>query len=549
MAWRPTSGVAIITNSRLANGPHQVTIISGDHLQIIETTGDWLRGRNLVTGVAGIFPARFCVIVRTTPDSPAALLSNPMDLLYYETSLTLGEALKSLQNTRNSIEYLKLTDRLFDVMTQLVLCEGNPSAEQISAAHTTLGSSLDNLRSALLLGKKDRTASSTPRTLSTWCRQFVLRSKESELISKPLEYVILHCSVEVQTMKKQMICRFFLWDGLLKKFLSVPVSVTSSEGSLFCLVFDQLEMRQVQSEKIEGKPDHLWLVIYIYNLVAHREGQFDERKFVSCAVQKLPKSRIHPKSNKYFGKCRTYEMQSWTSTNKSLLPSLHTVLADPLNPAVSDKAMVRFGPTFIIKFTPFFGPTDDIVRGQNLRLPQIIPPMQLPLQISPRLRRSLVTVNVSSLNLDNRPRRYRLIFRVIDSGTKTFVRCIENIMFLSYEDSIWCTAVSSGKRSADLTETFSLDLSNVAIPLISMFICVQVDKGTSDKHLSPFAYGLIQLASEIGAITPKLEGVVSLFDFKPSGKVIQPTDFSSTSYLSKAQKAPDISHRFNKCIQ
>jgi hypothetical protein len=33
--------------------------------------------------------------------------------------------------------------------------------------------------------------------------------------------------------------------------------MASNEGSLFCLVFDQLDMRQVQSEKIEGKPDHL----------------------------------------------------------------------------------------------------------------------------------------------------------------------------------------------------------------------------------------------------------------------------------------------------
>jgi hypothetical protein len=146
-------------------------------------------------------------------------------------------------------------------------------------------------------------------------------------------------------------------------------------------------------------------VIYTSNLVAHRKGQFDERKFVLCAVQKLPKARINPKSNKYIGKCRNYEIQSWTSTNKSALPALHAVLAEPQIPPSADKTMVRFGPTFIVKFTPFFGPTDDIVRGQNLRTPQIIAPVQLPLQVSPLLKRSLVTVNVHSLNLENRQRR------------------------------------------------------------------------------------------------------------------------------------------------
>jgi hypothetical protein len=191
-----------------------------------------------------------------------------------------------------------------------------------------------------------------------------------------------------------------------------------------------------------------------------------------------------------------------------------------------------------VKFTAFFGPTDDIVLGQNLRTPQIIAPVQLPLQVSPLLKRSLVTVNVHSLNLENRQRRFRLIVRVLDTGSNTSVSCIENIMFMSYEDVIWCSPVSSGKRWADFTETFALDLSDLSIPLISLVLVVQVDRGSSDNHLNPYAYGLLQLGSEIGTITTKLDGEISLCEFKQAGKLIQPSDFPLTALWGGSKQRP-----------
>jgi hypothetical protein len=374
-----------------------MTVISGDRIQIIETTGDWHRGRNLATLVAGTFPA-VCGILIDAPDvSQTSLLAHPQDLLYYETSLTLSVAINMFLDTKTWPETLKLADRLFDVMAQLVLCQGD--AGQVAAAHSTLSSCVDNLRSSIGLTKQDRNSYNTISTLSTWGRQLVTLSKESDSRSKALEYVILHLFVEVQMKKKQRICRFFLWDGLQHRFISVPASMVANKGSQFSLVYDELEMRQVTTEKVEGKPDHLWLVIYTYDLRVHREGQFDERKFVSCAVCKLPKAKAKSdrKQSKYFGKCRVYDVQSMTSSNKTILSSLHTVLANVEIPPPHDKTLVRHGPTFSVRFTPFFGATDDVVRGQKLRTPQIIPPVQLPVQFSPRLKRSLFTITLRNL--------------------------------------------------------------------------------------------------------------------------------------------------------
>jgi hypothetical protein len=117
------------------------------------------------------------------------------------------------------------------------------------------------------------------QTLST-------RGRETrESLSKPMEYVILHYSVEVYGPQKPRI----LWDAFQAKFLSIPASMTAMEGSVFNLVFDELEMRQAQSD-VEGKIDYPCLVIYAYDFQLPMDGQTEECTLISCAVQKLRKN-------------------------------------------------------------------------------------------------------------------------------------------------------------------------------------------------------------------------------------------------------------------
>jgi hypothetical protein len=115
-------------------------------------------------------------------------------------------------------------------------------------------------------------------------------------------------------------------------------------------------------------------------------------------------------------------------------------------------------------------------------------------------------------------------------------------MFLSYEDSIWCAPMISGRLASETSETFALNLAVTDSPLCSLFLAVQVDwGGFPDKRLVPHAYGLIHLASELGSLTQQLEGEVDVYEFKPGGKLVRPEDFP---LFSRAKSIGRIGYNF-----
>jgi hypothetical protein len=495
-----------------------MTVIAGDHIELLETTGSWHRGRNLFTQSTGIFPAAYGIPAGTK-------LTTSNDLLYSEASLTLSFALEAVIDPPPWAEMSKIVDRIFDVMTQVTLCVANSALDEITAARLTLASSLDNLRQAINFPTRERSASGALATLSTWGRA-AKDPRDSDSGSKSLEYVVLHCLVEVYGPKKPLICRFYLWEQLQGRLLSTPASLTAMEGSVFNLVFDELEMRQIQSDA-DGKLDNIWLVIYSYDYAPASDGCSEEISLISCAVQRLPKAHGGRRSGAYFGKCKVYDIQSWTSSNKSALFALHTQLTSQQAFVAGDKQLQRFGPTFTLRFTPFHGVRDEIIKGQGMRGAIIVMPAQLPLQISPRLRRSFLTTTVCRVELDTRPSKLRVSVRLMDTAKQGFPACIENITGLSHDQCVWKGQVFAGRAVADFAETFGIDLALTDSPLCSLFLVVQVDKGgKSEKRLTPYAYGLIRLASDIGALTTQLEGSVQLFEFKPRGWTIEPSDYA-----------------------
>jgi hypothetical protein len=84
-------------------------------------------------------------------------------------------------------------------------------------------------------------------------------------------------------------------------------SMSAMGGSSSNLVFDEIEMRQVMSEKVDGTPDNLWLVICTHELAPPCDGMPEERTLLACAAHKIPKSRVGRKQATHFGKCRVYD--------------------------------------------------------------------------------------------------------------------------------------------------------------------------------------------------------------------------------------------------
>ena len=179
-AWAPKHGAAIISNSYIANGPHQMTVIPGDIVSVIESNGSWHRGKNLVTRQTGIFPAACCHLKETEDTSLDNFLSNTDDLIFYEASVTLDAALNAFTMSKTSQETLRLSEEIFKVVSQLEQCQLGP-AVQIDVARAMLGDSLDKLRSALGIERIQRSFTSNQMTLSTYGREGIASKKMDEV--------------------------------------------------------------------------------------------------------------------------------------------------------------------------------------------------------------------------------------------------------------------------------------------------------------------------------------------------------------------------------
>ena len=86
--WIPTNGIAIITNSYVANNPSELTIIVGDQIKLIEKTQNWYRGKNLYSKKEGIFPICCSKFYEGDDVTQQSMLSKDEYILFFETGAT-----------------------------------------------------------------------------------------------------------------------------------------------------------------------------------------------------------------------------------------------------------------------------------------------------------------------------------------------------------------------------------------------------------------------------------------------------------------------------
>ncbi|OHS97421.1 hypothetical protein TRFO_09403 [Tritrichomonas foetus] len=596
--WRKRSGIAIIKNTYLANGPHQMTVIVGDHISVFEGTDLWLRGKNLYTGKIGIFPlvcASFKEDVDAAPGENCDLDTNKYlldenDLLKIEAQETIKYALLESANqnqcqnseesqgdsnnreesdTKNNNEnsesstnkensktdkiskkklsksFPEIANRISDVITQLELCNKSQTSQSIISAHSALGKNIDNLRDALNLPINPRSFYSTMTTLSTWGRstnQKTLNNPtnnfmnvsssfssstnvNSELTqstnnisnqnisgmssgsndgnkSNENRYVIIHACVDIKSLQKPMICRFFLYNATKKNFLALPLSLNvTPEKSTHDLVFDKIDRGMINS--------NLYLVIYTYEMKKNvgQPDQSSKRKNFACAVIPLPECD----KNENFGNSTTIESQSVKIDEKAKLPPLHELLTSNDEEAISQAKLIRCIPNISVKITPFYGTTESVIQGQSLQKCEIIRPLLLPSSLTRNEIYSMLTVHLSNFNFDVLHKKTKMSFRLIDTGNKSFVPAIESIDSSLHNKTVWNCNQYKG-RGFLYSEIFSVDLSVTKSPLKDLYLIVQVDKcGLTETKLSPNSFGVLPLASDIGSFTMKTKGKIRFY--------------------------------------
>lgn len=523
--WEPKEGAAIIKNSFIATGPHQMTVIPGDIIHVIESTGAWHRGRNLFTRHTGIFPSVCCDFTETETITLDTILAQPNDLIFYEASVTLNAALSAFSSSKTSQEAIRLAESIFTVVAQLENCQ---TGVTVGVARASLAETIDKLRTVLGKHRIPRSFTNNHITLSTYGREGLVSDKPNEL--KKTEYVLIHVNCEVRTLKKPAVCRFSLYDPTSKRFLSTTLSLLTLDGSRFDLLFDQLELRHVQMMPgDDGKNASLWLCIYTFDVAPQKDGLGYDRKFLSCAAVPLPRMKSLDPA-KYFGQSKTREVQSMTGP-KSIALELHKSLCNREIPPDLAKKLVRAGPAFQVKFTPIFGVTEEII--QKLGDVLLIPPLQLPLQVDMGFKRNMLSVTVGNVIVDSHPKKLRIAARIVDTSKEVFTKGLENLTKIMCDSEVWFGPVVSGKRPFQ-NETFRIDLDVTGVDLSSLYLVIQIDKsGVTDKKLSPFAYSVIRLSSDVGSLTKDLEQTIPFYEFKPAGKSVTPKDFPVTKTSKK----------------
>ena len=234
MAWTNVYGAAIATRPFVASDEHQVSLLTGDHLEIYHECDRWYHGRNMLTQIEGIFPACCVAFYEMKAIDKRALLSKPEDLLIIEARYTLRFALKQIQKSENPAMICAVAKGMGEVVTLMKAFESSSSKEVIVNIHHDLAKAIDDMRVALGLKKPLRTESGNESTLTTWGTEMFAHAPVARLNRREPQHAMLHFAIEASSFKTRVECRFAIYALKRQSWITEPVSKILSPDNPKC---------------------------------------------------------------------------------------------------------------------------------------------------------------------------------------------------------------------------------------------------------------------------------------------------------------------------
>ena len=494
--WEKTEGLAIAKYPFLASGEKQIPMLTGDKFKIMHKTENWLHGRNLFTGLDGIFPSSFVTFYEGAGLNSDILLGKEEDLLRIEAKTLIRQIIEFIESGKADLHGCKAKcfDQLFNILDSFMFFNENQNKPELfKEKHREISKSLDKLYKLLGQHVPIRTSTNSLNTLTTWGREMFVQKIENGTAGTLPEYVLLSVHVDIKNLKKPTSLRFALFQGKASPFISTPMSfiVQPSQKSdlpSVDLLFDQLDLPTCK--------DPMYLVIYSFDFVSTKSGDFDDRECTSCALIELPTCRgrnIFQESQK---KPKVREGMSYTATENIQLLHYNLFKGQSALPGTL---------SYVVRWTAYQGTYNNLVNDtqKNLAHYTRVPPFSLPQTVVPSDHRSTVFFTIHEIEQKSKRKRSKLIIKLLDSQNNVFVPCIENIESHEFNQAQWSTTTFRGSEKIVTSETFALDLSKTNTPLEKLFIVIDLQRSNvTDSGLYSSCYAIVKL-SDLDGYTPR----------------------------------------------
>lgn len=536
--WRRESGLAIAKFPFLANGQKQIPMLTGDQFEIYHSSKDWFHGKNLFSGLEGIFPKSHVAFYPGENQHHNILLSKPEDLLLREASITTAKIINEIQEKQNSTsdeERVKQFNLIFQMISNIdYLKENQNKPETFAEHHKEIADCIDSINQILKIPSDVRSYNSSPTTMTTWGREMFVQGQEVSVRYSLPSYTLIRLSIEIKNMKKPTSFRFAIYQQKVSPFTSSPISFK----------FDPIDF-QKSNPKVELLVDQLdlstckeamYLVVYSYDIIPMKPGLDDCRECNSCALIELPTCRsrlIFQRSQK---DPLTRDAISKIA-DESKIQNLHF---DMLKESVKTSGILSYE----VKFSAYQGTYDTLIE----QIPSLahctrIDPFFLPQTVLPTQRRSILYFTIKEIEQKSKFKRSRIVIRLLDSRNKVFVPCIENIESHQFDQVAWVSSSFKGIQLMRSSETFGIDLNKTTTPFEDLYLAIELQR--ADGGVKPSGYTVIKLAGPNGCLPQNYStDTANLYHFSVRDETPKITDFNLTpdKPSGKSKPPPSIGH-------
>ena len=490
--WEPVEGLAIAKFPFLAHGEKQIPMLAGDQFQVLHKTEGWFHGKNLISGLDGIFPQNYVAFYQGNNLNKNILLGKPEDLLWHEASVILRETFEKLQqiNIFDSPDMVKYFNIIYDLMGDFDYLTENPDKpETFAKRHAHIAKRLDLLYGVLKHPIPKRSSSSSPITMTTWGREMFVQNMEITKTNTLPEYVLLKMRVTIKNLKKTTSFRFTLHQqSISAPFISAPISFvvtpTDQEPPFVDLLFDELDLSTCKEQ--------MYLVIYSYDFTPTKGNPFDDRECTSCAVVELPTCR----------RKATFERSQKTPLIREAtarvappdyIQNLHYEI-------LRNEAGENIPLSYHVTWVAYQGTYQKLVdKVPDVMKCTLVPPFCLPQTVVPSEQRSILFFELIEIQQKSKRKRSRTIIRLLDTHMNPykFCDCIENIETHELDQPEWISTTFSGTQNLRSSETFAIDLSKVESSPNELYIVIELQRSNiTDTSLYSSGYAVIPLSKD-----------------------------------------------------
>ncbi|EAY07029.1 SH3 domain containing protein [Trichomonas vaginalis G3] len=531
--WEPESGLAIAKFPFLANGQKQIPMLAGDQFEIYHKSKDWYHGKNIFSGLEGIFPKSHVAFYPGPGQHHNILLSKPEDLLLREASIAFSKIIEEIQAKHNSIsddERLKQFNVIFDMISNIDFMKSNPDkAETFLEHHRNVASCIDEIYKILNVSLNLRSFTASPTTMTTWGREMFVQGQEATVRYSYPSYTLVRLSIEIKNLKKLTSFRFAVCQSKNSPFTSSPISFKFDPADFTKgnpkveLLIDQLDLSTVK--------DQMYLAIYSYDIIPMKSGHDDCRECNSCALVELPVCRSRTIIQKSQEKPIVREAVSRIASDDKI-QNLHF---DLIKEQVKTVGMLSYE----VKFSAYQGTYDTLVeKFPSLAHCTRIDPFFLPQTVLPTQKRSILYFTIKEIEQKSKFKRTRIVIRLLDNRNQCFIPCIENIESHQFDQIAWISASFKGIQNLRSCETFGIDLSKTNTALEDLYLAIELQR--ADGSVKPSGYTVIKLAGPNGCLPQNYSTITSkLYHFSVRDEFPKISDFNINPEKPRGkEKAP-----------